>query len=233
MITGLLRVRNEARWIERVIQSILPCCERIIVMDDHSTDQTAFIAASQPRTEVFESPYTGLNEVRDKNLLLSMARDGRSSSSWLLMIDGDEVLAPGGAAAVEKAVRESGAMAYKFHILYLWDREDQIRTDGIYEDFWRVRLFRDTGRNFTPSGPKGFHCGNSPNGNAGLRIDAPILHFGYLHPEDRLRKWRWYNQQDPGNRLEDEYRHIVAGLVPEVPAEMKTKHAGPLKLEPL
>ena len=37
---GIMRVKNEARWIDRVLASILPLCERVLVMDDGSTDGT-------------------------------------------------------------------------------------------------------------------------------------------------------------------------------------------------
>jgi hypothetical protein len=33
MIIALLRIKNEARWIARVVQSILPVCGRILIFD--------------------------------------------------------------------------------------------------------------------------------------------------------------------------------------------------------
>ena len=32
-VFGMLRVRNEARWIEEVLRAALPVCERIFVLD--------------------------------------------------------------------------------------------------------------------------------------------------------------------------------------------------------
>ncbi len=48
MILGMLRIKDEARWIERVLRSMLPVCERIFVFDDHSTDDTVAICESIP-----------------------------------------------------------------------------------------------------------------------------------------------------------------------------------------
>jgi len=60
---------------------------------------------------------------------------------------------------------------------------------------------------------------------------ARLLHYGYIDRDMRLAKWDFYNTVDPDNVLEDRYRHIVAGDIPEVPAWVRTKWAGPLTLE--
>ena len=225
---GLLRVKNEARWIERSIASILPLCERVLVMDDHSTDQTPDICASLAGVTVFASPFTGLNETRDKNWLLEKAR----GADWILMIDGDEMLLPGCEPEVRKGMA-SGASALSFCIRYLWDREDQVRIDGVYGRFRRPSAFRPGRHRFESTSAGGnFHCGNVPLAlQAGARqLDASLLHFGYLHQEDRIRKYHWYRSIDGANQNEDGYRHIVQGDLPEIPADIKLRHAGPLSL---
>jgi hypothetical protein len=60
---------------------------------------------------------------------------------------------------------------------------------------------------------------------------ARLIHYGYIDRAMRLAKYDFYNTLDPDNALEDRYRHIVAGDIPEVPAHITTKWAGPLKLE--
>jgi glycosyltransferase involved in cell wall biosynthesis len=228
---GLLRVRNEARWIQRCIASIQPICWKIIVMDDHSTDGTRELCAAMPGVEVFESPYDGLNETRDKNLLLDKAR----LAEWVILIDGDEMLAPGADKIIWDAT-SGNADCLSPRILYLWDTEDQVRVDGVYGRFRRPSVFRPGQHQFEPTSAGGnFHCSNAPRALHGQSqpIEAAFLHFGYLHREDRIRKYRWYNQQDPGNRNEDMYRHVVQGDLPEVPMSARLMHAGPLWLEPL
>jgi O-antigen biosynthesis protein len=227
---GMMRVKNEARWIERVITSMLPICEKILVMDDHSSDGTPFLCSSIPGVQVFDSPFTGLNETRDKNYLLDRARgDG---SGWVLCIDGDELLAPGAAAELARAASASDARALSPRIRYLWDREDQVRTDGVYGRFRRPSAFVPGTARFEATAAGGnFHCGNVPLSlQWGAKpVDADILHFGYLHREDRLRKYEWYNRHDAENGNEDGYRHMVIGDL--FPAGSKFRHAGPLELE--
>lgn len=63
----------------------------------------------------------------------------------------------------------------------------------------------------------GFHCGSvpqenfHPNGGQPVRATYPfpMIHFGYLHREDRVKKHAWYNVIDPGNKYEGEYKHII------------------------
>lgn len=225
---GLMRVKNEQRFIERSVRSILPVCDEVLVMDDHSSDNTAEICAAIPGVRVFPSPFTGLNEQRDKNWLLDKARH----ASHVLMVDGDEVLTPESISVI-KEVLKSENQCFRLKILFAWDREDQIRTDGVYGRFERASLFRPGNHVFESTAAGGnFHCGNAPAAlqNGAVSIDASLLHFGYMHREDRLRKYEWYNKLDARNYAEDAYRHMVIGDV--FPATAKFKWGGPLKLVP-
>jgi len=64
-----------------------------------------------------------------------------------------------------------------------------------------------------------------------LHTGVRCLHYGYMRPEDRLRKYEWYRNMDSGADLEDGYRHIVIGDI--FPADSRFRYAGPLKLEAL
>ena len=228
---GLMRVKNEARWIRRCIESILPVCSRVLVMDDHSSDGTPFICQGIPGVNVFDSPFSGLNETRDKNWLLGKVQ----GEEWILMIDGDEMLADADVPKVVAATHSQFA-AYSFRVLYLWDTESQIRTDGIYGQFRRPSMFRPGNHKFESTAAGGnFHCGNVPIElwRTAQPLDASLLHFSYMNREDRLRKYEFYNTQDPGNENEDEYRHVAQGDLANIPATARLRHAGPLEIRPL
>ena len=232
MVTGIMRVKNESRWIERCVRSILPVCDQVIVMDDHSTDDTYEICHEiDPRVSVHMSPFTGLDETRDKNWLLEKA----AGSKWIVSIDGDEMLAPGDGEKLIVAMKKSSYPCLSLRVLYLWDSENSVRVDGVYGDFHRESVFRPNGFKFyTTSAGGNFHCGNVPQGIRGKREvvdDITLFHFGYMYREDRVRKYHWYNLQDPGNKTEDGYRHIVIGDL--FPAESRFNHGGPLKMKRL
>ncbi len=233
-IVGMMRVKNEARWIRKSVESILRLCDRVVILDDHSTDGTLDVLCSMhyggARLWVIASPFEGLQEARDKNFLLDKCTD----ADWIIAIDGDEVLTD--IAPLARAMMRTDRGCLSLPILYAWDRPDQIRVDGVYGNFRRESVFRPDGSRFheTVMGPN-FHCGNVPPKIRETRAyaEAPLLHFGYMEQDDRIRKYAWYNRNDPHNASEDCYRHMVQGDIPEVPADAKLKHAGPLAFRPL
>jgi hypothetical protein len=164
------------------------------------------------------------------------ARWRRLNPDWVLMIDGDEMLAPGAVENI-RAAALTPKMAFALQVLYLWDSEDHVRMDGIYSRFWRPSMFRMTQHRFVPTNAAaGFHCGNAPiwhQARSQHLPGAPLLHFGYLHREDRVRKFHWYRGIDGKNALEDGYTHMILGDLPEYPASMVRRHGGPLKVEAL
>ena len=235
MIIGLLRIKNEARWIERVVRSIQPVCGRILIFDDHSTDGTPEICESLGCI-VFRSSFEGIHEARDKDHLLERAwESGAQLGDYCMMIDGDEALHPDDIPGV-LAVAEAGIVCGSLHIVYLWDREDQVRADRWYREFRRPSLFRLTSRDLkfrrTAHGGN-FHCSSAPAQLLSqiTPIAVRLLHYGYLHREDRVRKYLFYNEVDPQNVREDLYRHIVIGDL--FPVDSAFRWAGPLQLEAL
>lgn len=231
-VIGVLRVRNEARWIEKCVSSILPLCDLVIVMDDHSDDDTLYRCQSMSKVNAFESQFYGLNEARDKNHLLSIAE--AQKPDWIIAIDGDEMLDPRCLETLNNEIQfTSTSPCLSLRIRYLWDRDDQVRTDGVYGDFHRESVFRPNASRFYGDGSgANFHCGNVPAAIRQKRTvmsNVSLLHLGYLHREDRIRKYHFYNQNDPQNSREDEYKHVVVGDV--FPADSRFVHGGPLKLE--
>lgn len=244
-----MRVRNEARWIKQVVRSIQPLCEKVFVFDDHSNDGTPELC-EQVGCTVYRSEFPDVtNETRDKNWLLQRLWKelnpqvrGPGSLNWVISIDGDEEMEPGGLELIRNSALDFSTHAIVTRVVYLWDSPDQIRIDGIYGRFKRASAFRmvsplhgfgDPRKRNRPQA--NFHCGNVPWEVITQAKDcgARLLHYGYMHREDRVRKYAWYNQKDPNNKVENCYRHVVQGDLPEVPAEAKLMHAGPLTLEAL
>lgn len=235
-IVGMLRVKNESRWIERCVKSLV-FCDAVVLFDDHSTDDTARIAqCARPDIIVVPSPFHGLAEARDKNYLLDHARD--LSPDWIVHLDGDEALTPGVARFLHDHEPDVDLVECRFS--YLWDSEDQVRTDGVYGKFFATRLFRYRPNCcFTSINRSEFHCGSYPSKGYGcarrMRCEEPILHYGYFDAQLRAHKFAFYNEHDPGNASEDYYRHVTQGDPGGVPADwrqgIELRHAGPLRLE--
>lgn len=215
-VVGLYRIKNEERWIAESVQRTLDVVDKVIVLDDHSTDSTRKIVAAIPRATVVESPFTGLDEARDKDYLLAMALN--TKPDWVVMLDGDEVLSRRAVEEIRPWLRQtklSGIL--NFRIAYLWDTVKQERVDAVYGNFFRPRaysLFNQTLTKFTYRRTVhggNFHCGQIPEGLVGehRNMKFPVKHYGYLHAADRERKWKWYNEKDPNNAAEGQYLHVI------------------------
>lgn len=245
IIYGMLRVKNEARWIDEVLQSIFPICQKVFVLDDHSTDGTPELCEwVDDRITVYRSTFEGLNESRDKNFLLERITEHvpseylgvEQSPYWALAVDGDEVLHPDGKAVIVEFCRTTALHVAKLPIWYLWNGRDQRRVDGVYRNFVRPSLFQ-INRRFTfmtticGANGENLHCSSAPQEIMydAVQCEAPLLHLGYMDRADRVRKYEWYNKIDPNNeRYEDCYRHVVIGDL--FPVESVFRFAGPLQL---
>lgn len=240
IFTAMLRIKNEARWIKRVVESVQPVCERVMVLDDHSTDDTVAICEELGCT-VIRSPFTDLHEGRDKQFMLEKVWEaGAQIGDSILCVDGDEVLVEKDIRALKQAVEAPRVVCGSMKIVYLWNAENQARVDGVYKNFRRPSFFKLTRRDLTFKRTEhggNLHCSSAPAQllEKCLPLNVRLLHFGYLHQEDRIRKYRWYRRIDATNAgaFEDNYRHVAQGDLPELPAWAQFKHAGPLQIEPL
>ncbi len=231
-VLGLMRIKNESEWIRQSIESQLGICQKILVLDDHSTDDTRDIVRSfGERCVLVESPFEGVVEGRDKRFLLQHAV--AVNPKWVLWIDGDEALEKNAPTIIAPELQKTEVCAYVLQVLYFWDALNKVRVDGCYRRFGRASLFRVRGQNhealqFPSSGGEAdLHGGgNCPQGLNGYTLwsGVRIKHYGYVHAEQRMRKFEFYNRIDPNNESEDCYRHII-----EMPG---ARHApGPTQLE--
>jgi O-methyltransferase len=230
---GVMRIKNESAFIHEVLSRALRLCRHVLVFDDHSADNTVAICESfGDAVTVLRSPFQGLDEARDKNFILE--KISLLNPEFVFWIDGDEVLEYDGPEQIRAAVEATpGAAAWYLRIVYLWDHPEQVRVDGLFGNFRRLSLFRFRGQpvsqlKFRVTGFGGnFHCGNVPAGLRGEHRDLTVRlkHYGCMTKEQRLAKHAFYTSKDPGNQLEDNYRHLLG-----IPG---ARHApGPIKLMP-
>jgi glycosyltransferase involved in cell wall biosynthesis len=257
----MLRIKNESAHIAEVIESILPLCSKIYILDDHSTDNTIEICERYyPVTDVLPSPFTGLNETRDKNWLLDEITR-RCRPEWVLCIDGDEVMEKRGPEIIrETVIRKPGVNAFVLKIAFLWGDRGTERVDRIYSDFWRPSLFKPFHEDpavpdsrkllgelrfmATPFGravgsdQPNLHCSSVPQRFIHERkmCAVRLKHYGYMEREQRVRKLDFYTGCDWKNAAEDCYRHITQGdsvAMYELPRVMELFRVGVLTDEDL
>lgn len=247
-VACMMRVKNESRWIARAIESVKPLCgAHVYVYDDGSTDNTREIAQSSG-ARVWRSPFDyalseGLDERRDKEWLLRQVKS-QGHFDWILCIDGDEELEPGGCEKIRRALETNPPVdIFALRILNLWNSVDSVRMDGVYGVMKRASLFRtsitapfESYAVIQNEGHhEGLHCSNAPGlgSIAAHPLNVFLLHYGALHCIDRVRKYEWITRLDPRNESEDFYQHMVQGDFASIPADAKLKYAGPLDIRKL
>ncbi len=240
---GMMRVRDEARWIDRCIRALLPLCEKVYVLDDHSVDGTGDIANAIDQVVLFNSPFdvADFSETRDKTWLLHQIARLEPDADYIVCVDGDEELEPQGPAKIIRTIEHRRCGAIHVRIIYMWDKEDQWRSDRIYENFHRPSVFRLDPAHLeyrSLYGPDtSLHCTNIPADLIceSVTADIRLYHWGYFDRETRIKKFAYYTEKEKHNtemlECEDHYRHMVIGDL--FPADSKFRWGGPLKLEPL
>lgn len=239
-IVGCTRVKNGGRWMREHLESVLAVCDEVVVLDNHSTDDTVNICMDFAQVSVVVNPSVLLNEAGDKNYLVQEVKR-LCSPDWILFLDADEVLLdPGGLLT---NINSGRASAYQVHIWSCWNDPTQVRVDGIYGRCWRASCFKVAASNCkwverSTQGPN-LHCNNIPQDLNGFdrrcEPEVRVRHYGYMLKEDRIRKYHWYIDIDPHGlylKGEDYYRHSVQGDMPEFPADAKYMHGGPLSIVP-
>ena len=92
--------KDEARVLPRMLASVQGVVDEIIVVDTGSTDDTAAIAASFG-ARVIHSPFQD-DFAAVRNVSLDAA-----THPWILVLDADEVLAPGAGNALRRAAADA------------------------------------------------------------------------------------------------------------------------------
>lgn len=224
IVVSWYRVKNEEKWIKQSIASVLDLSDIVYVFDDNSTDMTYDIVNSFDHNKVkyCASPFKGqpTDEVRDKNFIIKELV--QFNPNWFLGIDGDEELEEGGAIRLRDLLGKlishpACPSSLQIPFYYMWDNENQYRSDGIYGRFYSDRIFKmphiKEWLEFShTNASNGFHCGSVPIrclGSEKFATKVRMKHWGNFSKELRLKKFIWYNLKDKNNEREDRYRHIL------------------------
>ncbi len=169
-ISVVVIAKNEATSIRRCLEA-LTWCDEVVVIDDHSTDDTAQLAAqygARVETHCFES------FARQRNWALEHAE---LRHKWALMLDADEVITPELKSEIERILPDAETnlvgfrMCRKTMFMGKWLRY----SDGF--PVWIVRLVRVGYFRFQDAG----HGEVPVPLEAGLlgTLSTPFLHYPF------------------------------------------------------
>ena len=195
-IAAVVIAKNEASNIQRCLES-LAWCDEVVVIDDHSDDETANIALSlgaKVVTHSFES------FARQRNWALEHCE---LQADWVLMLDADEVSTPEFSQAIQTQIRDASQeiVAFKTCRKTMFMGTWLKYSDGF--PVWIMRVVKRGKACFEDSGH-----GEVPvpevNGMTGM-IREPFLHFSFSKGiNDWLLRHVKYAQREAKKELEQE-----------------------------
>ena len=203
MIVGGLLVRNEAdRYLARVLEHNAPFYDKLVVVDDASTDNTRDICRlfDAEITRLDESTgFWGRDEAPARGLLWEKAVEAAGPGGWILIFDADmELLAD--PEEIRHLCRTNILTAWAWPLYDVWDNENTVRVDGLWglsAQTPRVWLVKAPPADFVPDwGRHGHHVGHCPPNLPLVAGTAPggigWKHLAYLDEENRKAKSESY-----------------------------------------
>lgn len=206
-LTLAMLVRNEAdRYLEKVLTCAVRYVDKVVILDDASTDQTVEICkrclSCVPSQIVVNSKAGFHNEVVLRKQLWDLAVE--TKSDWILILDADEMFEDSIVDVIPHLLKNPQIDVYCFRLYDMWN-ETQYRED----EFWQAhKYYRPFLVRYQPDylyvwqeTPQ--HCGRLPSNLSSLRgVPCPVrlMHWGWARTSDRLEKYHRYKKLDPEAR---------------------------------
>jgi glycosyltransferase involved in cell wall biosynthesis len=173
--------KNEERDIAACLQSVRGLAGEMIVIDTGSTDRTRAIAAEYG-AEVTPFDFQFVDFAGARNCAI-----GRARGEWILMLDADETLAPGGAAGIGKLAAEGRNAGYFLERVNRSSEAEKPFTDHV------VRLFPNRpGVRYRGRVHETVDASILAGGGKLIRTAIRIDHRFRADAEARRRKNLWY-----------------------------------------
>jgi len=174
-------------------------CDKIIILDDCSTDETPDICRKYGEVFYSDRSYWGFNEVRQRKFQWELAT--HEKPDWILNLDADEtILNIEKLPQMIKTAEQYGCDGLGFRLYDMWN-ETEYRDDELWcghYGSWIMAVKYDPKKDYRWC-EKELHCGRFPE-NAVSKLgqtEMKIQHWGWSRTEDRQTKHERYMKADP------------------------------------
>ena len=189
---GILPIKNEEAFLPTFLSSILQVCDKIIVIDDDSTDASVEILEKNNKCEVHKSK--DINSWGGKrNSLINLARD--NSATHIIALDADEAFTNPFILNFDMLMNNL-PLGYKYtmHWLPMWKSYSRYRHDGsVWSNSFKDFILHDDG-SLNYSG-NWIHEPRLPISDKYIQIPTElgaVFHFQFSHWEAFQLKQSWY-----------------------------------------
>lgn len=216
----MMLVRNEQdRWLEQVLQQHRRIADRIVILDDNSTDNTYNICKEYTK-EVYsnEKCMWESNEWEARKKLWEITKRKVAYGDIILCVDADELFDIKQLNIINPALRyfndHDTATSYGFRLYDMWD-DHHYRDDAMWsahKRIWKfaIKFMRNTEYIWNQNK---LHCGRFPlfKDDRMLGSKIRIKHMGWSTPEDRQKKYDRYMTVDPDGQygIMAQYKSIL------------------------
>jgi len=217
-VIAAYRVKDGGELFAKSLANVSEFVDGIVVFDDNSTDNTSAVARACPKVlEVKRTSRTTFDERMDRNDALELAR--MHGAEWILAIDSDELFGPEMTYARMQNLTHPvnpQYLSFGFYWYNFWNSLTHYRTDGIWGQMRGSRLFKVLpNQRIVLGSTQGLHCGNIPYfaPTNVMQTCIRIKHYGYVSPQQRLDKYKFYSNVDQDLRPElvgaENYNHLI------------------------
>jgi len=205
MIVGALLCRNEAdRYLKRVLANASQFCDKIVAIDDASTDDTKGVleaagvqivpyGGTQRDSDASEG-FWGADESTPRATLWNAAVEAAGPDGWIYVTDADQLLVGLEPQEFRALCKSRTVNSWSFRLHDCWNDEGTMRQDSMWQAHWHPRpwlLKAMPSPDFVPIWQAGgLHVGHFPTNYPLISAEAPgaIRHLGYVRQSDRLTK---------------------------------------------